>query len=107
MALPQKAAQLFKLRIRAWDLIIVCGGILSVATLFGFAGEAWWVLDLFSHFRLQYLFGLLAVAVLLLFPRRYKACAVFGAFAVVNLCTIAPLYFRAEPQPAKASRSYR
>jgi len=107
MVIPEKAAQFLKLRIRAWDLAIVCGVILSLATLLGFAGSLWWVLDLFSHFRIQYFFGLLGMALLLLFPRRYKACAFFGAVSLINLSTIVPLYLGAEPQPAKTSQTYR
>ena len=107
MTWSENAARLFSLRIRLWDLLTACGAILSTATVLGFLGSFWWFLDLFSHFRVQYLLGLLAVVLLLLFRHRYKAPAFFGAVAIVNFCTIAPLYFGKEAQPTEASRSYR
>jgi endonuclease/exonuclease/phosphatase (EEP) superfamily protein YafD len=101
------AAKFFSLRIRPWDLVATCGAILSTATFLGFFGGLWWFLDLFSHFRVQYFLGLLAVALVLLFRRRYKAPAFFGLLAIVNACTIVPLYLGKEPLPTEVSRSYR
>jgi endonuclease/exonuclease/phosphatase (EEP) superfamily protein YafD len=72
-----------------------------------FLGGLWWFLDLFSHFHVQFFLGLSAVALVLLFRRRYKAPAFFALFAVVNGCTIAPLYLGKEPQPKEVSRPYR
>ncbi|MCX6928544.1 MAG: endonuclease/exonuclease/phosphatase family protein [Verrucomicrobia bacterium] len=46
-------------------------------------------------------------SLVLLFPRRYKVSAFFGIMALVNFCTIVPLYLGEEPKPAQASRSYR
>jgi endonuclease/exonuclease/phosphatase (EEP) superfamily protein YafD len=107
MTLSQNAAKPFSLRVRPWDLVAASGAVLSAATLAAFFGSFWWFLDLFSHFRVQFFFGLWAVALLLLFRRRYKAPAVFGIFAFVNLCTIAPLYLGKDAQPTEVSRSYR
>ena len=97
----------FKLRIRSWDLVTACGAVLALATVVSFFGSFWWFLDLFSHFRVQFLVGLVSIAIVLLFRRRYQAPVIFGVFAILNLCTIAPLYFGKEPQPRAASRSYR
>jgi endonuclease/exonuclease/phosphatase (EEP) superfamily protein YafD len=105
---PSKnTSQLLSLRIQPWDLVVATGAILSIATVFGFLGDFWWFLDLFSHFRVQYLSGLLVVALVLLFRRRYRMPTLFALFAVVNFCTIAPLYFGKEPQPDEGLRSYR
>jgi endonuclease/exonuclease/phosphatase (EEP) superfamily protein YafD len=100
-------AKFFRVRICLWGLGTACGAIASTATVLGCLGRFWWFWDLFSHFRVQYLLGLSAVALLLLLSRWYKTAACFGLFAVVNFCMIVPLYFGAEPQPAAASRSYR
>ena len=107
MTRPISAVRLFSLRIRLWDLLTACGAIQSTATVLALFGGLWWFLDLFAHFRVQYLFGLSAVALILLFRHRRRAPTVFGLFAIVNLCTIAPLYFGKAPQPTEASRSYR
>jgi endonuclease/exonuclease/phosphatase (EEP) superfamily protein YafD len=103
----ENVAKLLSLRIRPWDLVTAAGAILSIATLLTILGRFWWLLDLFSHFRVQYFLGLSAVTIVLLFRRRYKAPAFFGMLAIANLCTIAPLYFGAGPQPSEVSRSYR
>jgi len=98
----------FRLRIRAWDFITACGAVLSFSTLAGFLGRYWWFLDLFSHFRVQYLFGLTIVTLLPLFHRAYSQSTFFGLFALINLFTIVPLYIGKEPNAAaQASRSYR
>lgn len=107
MSCCQPAARFLSFRIRPWDLVTASGAVLSVASLFAYLGRFWWFLDLFSHFRVQYFLGLSAVALLLSFRRRYQAPVLFGLLAVANLCTIAPLYFGAEPKPAKVSRTYR
>jgi len=107
MTPTENAAKFFRPRMLPGNLVMACGGILTAATVLGWFGSFWWFLDLFSHFRVQYFVGLSAVALLLLFPRRFKASAFFGSLAIVNACAIVPLYFGTEPQPPGASRSYR
>lgn len=107
MIRSESAARFFRLRIRPWDLVTACGAILSSATVLAFFGDVWWFLDLFSHFRVQLLLGLSAIALALIFRRRYKAPAFFGMAALVNLWTIVPLYFGEQPHPVAVSRSYR
>jgi len=103
----ENVAKFFSFRIRSWDLVTAGGVILSSATVLAFLGSFWWFLDLFSHFRVQFFLGLSAIALVLLFRRRYKAPAFFSMLAIVNLCTIVPLYFGKERQPSVVSRSYR
>jgi len=107
MTQDEYAPKTFSLPSLLWELVTIGGAILAIATVFGFLGRFWWFLDLFSHFRVQYFFGLLAVALVLLMRARLKAPAFFGVLAMVNLCVIAPLYVGKEPQPTKVSRSYR
>jgi endonuclease/exonuclease/phosphatase (EEP) superfamily protein YafD len=61
-----------------------------IATLAGFLGRHSWFLDLFSHFRLQYLAGLLGVGLLLAIGRRRVAAAGMLVFAGINLAVMAP-----------------
>jgi endonuclease/exonuclease/phosphatase (EEP) superfamily protein YafD len=103
----ENAARLLSLRIRPWDLITATGAILATASFLAVLGRFWWLLDLFSHFRVQYFLGLAAVALVLIFRHRYKVPAFFGVLAIANLCTIVPLYFGRDPQPTGVSRSYR
>lgn len=83
----------FRLRIRLWGLLRVAGGMAGTASLLGFLGSYNWFLDLFSHFRVQYFFGLSGVALFGLILRKPCATGLFGALAVLNLCIILPLYF--------------
>lgn len=87
----------FQLSVRVWALITATGAVAGVASILGFFGVYNWVLDLCSHFRVQYFFGLSLVAMLLLAPRRRRSAACFGALAVVNLVVILPLYFGRTP----------
>jgi endonuclease/exonuclease/phosphatase (EEP) superfamily protein YafD len=103
----ESAAKFLSLRIRQWDLITACGAILATASLLAVFGKFWWLFDLFSHFRVQYFLGLSAVALVLIFRRRYKVPVFFGVLAIANLCTIVPLYFGSDSQPTGGSRSYR
>jgi len=107
MTQVEKAGSFSSFRIRLWDLVTACGAVLSTTSVLAFLGSFWWFFDLFSHFRVQYFFGLSVLALVLLFPRRYKVSAFFGMIAIVNFSTILPLYVGREPQPTQVSRSYR
>jgi len=73
------------------------------ATLFGFLGRFSWFLDLFSHFRVQYLLGLVILGALLFWGRRRRTAATFLAFACVNLVLVLPLYFGRQNTPPGAT----
>jgi len=66
-----------------------------------------WFLDLFSHFRVQYLLGLAALGILMIAGRRRKTASVFLALACVNAGVVLPLYFGKEPRPSEAMPSVR
>lgn len=75
--------------------------------MLGFLGKFSWFLDLFSHFRVQYMLGLGFLG-LLLFLRGYrKAAAVFIAFALINFGIVLPLYFGGQEVPANAGSPLR
>jgi len=82
-----------------------CGRL--IATVFSFLGSLGWFLDLFSHFRVQYFLGLSVVALLLLIPRQRKASVCFSVFAVVNLCSILPLYWNRSEETSPTVTVYR
>jgi endonuclease/exonuclease/phosphatase (EEP) superfamily protein YafD len=77
--------------------------VASAATLVCFLGRYFWFFDLFSHFRVQYLLGLVALAGLLLLGRWWKSAAFFLAMAAINGATVLPLYFEKDPAPAQAA----
>ena len=65
--------------------ISVAATIVSVATVAGFAGERGWYLDLFSHFRLQYLLSLIAASIVLMMYKYRRVAVLCALFAAVNL----------------------
>ncbi|MBN2310296.1 MAG: endonuclease/exonuclease/phosphatase family protein [Candidatus Hydrogenedentes bacterium] len=97
----------FRLRIRPYGLVTAAGAVACVATVFGFCGRLAWFLDLFSHFRVQYFLALFMIAAAALALRQRKAAAVFGVFALVNACVIAPLYFGASPRADSSAPRFR
>ena len=88
-----RAQNFLRMNVAMWGLLEVAGILACVPTLLGFLGRFAWHLDLFSHFRVQYLLGLSLFGVLFLMARRWKAAAAFFAFAGINLAFLAPLYF--------------
>jgi endonuclease/exonuclease/phosphatase (EEP) superfamily protein YafD len=75
-----------------WSLFSAAGFVVCMATLLGFLGQFSWFLDLFSHFRVQYLLGLLALGVLFAAARRHKAAVIFLIVACINAGVVLPLY---------------
>jgi hypothetical protein len=53
---------ILELSVSLWRLIAAFGGIAVVVTVLGFFGSLWWIFDLFSHFRVQLLAGLVLVS---------------------------------------------
>jgi endonuclease/exonuclease/phosphatase (EEP) superfamily protein YafD len=72
-------------------------GIAAASTVLGFAGKWWWHFELASHFRVQWLVLLIAALSMLLGAQRYKSAALLAALAALNLRTIVPFYFGAQP----------
>jgi endonuclease/exonuclease/phosphatase (EEP) superfamily protein YafD len=81
-------------RIHFTGLVAAAGAVVFASTLIGFAGGAWWVFDLFSHFRVQYLLSIVLIIVVLLLCRKFRTSAVLAICAVLNLAVIAPYYVR-------------
>lgn len=72
---------------------------LAVATLFGFLGRLHWFLDLFSHFRVQYMqIGLVLIGTAL-WQRRNKRAIALVLLACLNYAFVLPFYF-GKPAPA-------
>lgn len=66
---------------------------LAVATLFGFLGRFNWFLDLFSHFRVQYMQLCLPIIGIYLWKRMNRKAAVMIILAVINYSFVLPFYF--------------
>jgi endonuclease/exonuclease/phosphatase (EEP) superfamily protein YafD len=80
-----------------WMLLALSAFGVVLGTLAGFLGRLWWVFDLFSHFRVQYLVLLAAFALLFLAGGRLVEASLCALFALLNLALILPLYSKAPP----------
>jgi len=94
-------------RIGWLGLVTSAGFVLCAATLLGFLGRFWWLLDLFSHFRVQYFVGLAVLGLILLFSRRGITATLFLLLAAINLAQVLPLYFGAPSAKMSASATTR
>ncbi len=100
-------ASVFFFHVQFRGLLTVAGGVSAAATLLGFLGPLSWFADLFSHFRVQYLTGLIMIGFLFFLLRCWKRAVVFLAFASVDLICILPLWFgkeQAAPDQGTARR---
>ena len=97
----------FRLSVRPWGLFTGAGVVACTATVFGFLGRFSWFFDLFSHFRVQYLLTLGIIGLLLIIPKHHKTVSVFLFFAVINLCTLIPLYSGGLTQPVDTGHVFR
>ena len=94
-------------RVTLLGTCVSAGAVACVATLLGFAGRFWWVFDLFSHFRVQYLLSLSLVVLLTLLARRFRASGVLGLFAAANLACIFPYYLPVDSTVHSGSTALR
>ena len=77
------------------SVVQALGVLIALATLLGYMGKWWWVFDLFSHFRMQYALTFIVLAIIFLAGKRKRIALLFGAFMLVNVLAIAPLYLPA------------
>jgi len=72
-------------------------GLLTLFSLAGYLGSLHWTLDLFSHFRVQYLQLALLLAGFSLWGRRNKRAMALLAIAAFNYAPVLPFYFGKPP----------
>lgn len=85
---------------KIWNLLAAVGFLTCVASMFAFLGQGSWFFDLFTHFRVQYLVGLLVLSLLLLLGKYYKIALLCFVFALINFYCIMPLFIsKAEDSP--------
>jgi endonuclease/exonuclease/phosphatase (EEP) superfamily protein YafD len=99
--------KILRLNILLWGLFTAAGVVLCTTTVFGSLGRFSWFLDLFSHFRVQYLFGLSILGLLLLIFKRRKTATIFLAFAGINLAIVLPLYFGGQAEVPESAYTLR
>ena len=71
---------------------------LALASLLGLLGRLYWVFDLFSHFRVQYMQLCLVLLAIALWRRQNKRVVAIILLACLNYAFVLPLYF-GKPSP--------
>lgn len=104
---PSARSRFLRLSIHPWGLLSAAGSLVCAATVLGFFGRFSWILDLLSHFRVQYLLGLGGLGLVFLVFRHRRPAAVFLGFAALNLCPILPLYVREKGPAVPAGHTLR
>lgn len=91
-----EGSSLFPMRAFWWKILFDVACTLTVFTLLfslaGYWGGSHWVLDLFSHFRVQYLAGGVLLAVVLLWLRRWRWSGVALLCVGMNAVAVLPWY---------------
>jgi endonuclease/exonuclease/phosphatase (EEP) superfamily protein YafD len=80
--------------------------ITGLLTVFGFFGGYHWLLDIASHFRLQYLIYLIPTAAIFLIKKRYKEFSFNSLAIAINFICIIPIYFDFPKPETDKSRPY-
>jgi endonuclease/exonuclease/phosphatase (EEP) superfamily protein YafD len=88
--------------IHAVALVLIAGT--ATASLLGLCGSLWWVLDLASHFRVQYLLVLVLGAWLATIARRWALVGTALIFLLLNAWMVAPC-LAPRPRPGPLART--
>ncbi len=83
-------------------LLVLCAAVVVVASLLPLGARLNWMLELTTHFRLQYLVVTAVLLLLLALRRRWGVCAVLVAVGAVSAAPVLPYVPRALPQASAA-----
>jgi len=78
-----------------------------LASVAGFAGRLWWVLDLASHFRVQYVLVLSVLCLILVLIRHGRFAVLSSVFALLNLMLVLPLFWGSARSSSSSSSTAR
>ncbi len=88
-------------------LVQLVGFPIVLATLLGFAGEWHWIVDLFSHFRFQYLLMLVVCVVATALLKAWRTGLVLACGVAVNVAAIVPLFLERDVQSTDTAAPLR
>lgn len=71
-------------------LLVLCAAFVAIVSVLPLGARLWWVLELTTHFRLQYLVAAAALLILTLARRRWGACAALVAAGAVSAAPLLP-----------------
>jgi endonuclease/exonuclease/phosphatase (EEP) superfamily protein YafD len=79
-------------------LLAACAAVVVLVSLLPLGARLSWMLDLTTHFRVQYLAAALVMLPLLALRRRWRICAALGIAAAISAAPVVPYL----PRPANA-----
>ena len=82
-------------------LLAACAAVVVLVSLLPLGARLHWMLDLTTHFRVQYLAAALVMLALLALRRRWWICAALGVTAAISAAPVVPYL----PWPASTSSS--
>ncbi|HAI10516.1 MAG TPA: hypothetical protein DCM28_02350 [Phycisphaerales bacterium] len=83
---------------KAAMLLLISGGLPTVATFLGFLGLLWWPFEIISNYRPQYALILVGVMIAMLFTKRFFWALLLLLPIAMNLALIVPLYIPTQLQ---------
>lgn len=83
---------------KASVLLLISGGLPTLATFLGFMGLLWWPFEVLANYRAQYALILLGVAVATLLTRRVMWALLICLPLALNIALIVPLYIPTDVQ---------
>ncbi len=89
------------MRRRTAHSLIIWLGLVGLASGLGLLARLWWPLELFAHFRVQYLGLSVALAVGLTALGRYRTAGLAVGLAAFNLLWVAPAWLAQRPAPGE------
>ena len=102
-----KHRHVLKTALTPWGLLRAAGLATSLASLVGFLGPWWWILDLFSHFRVQYALALLVLSLAFALGQRWISVLLLGVVWSANVVPLGPLFWASSEPPPPGSRLFR
>ena len=81
-----------KYRSKIWKVFFILLLSTSILTITGFLGRLSWILEMTSHFRVQYFFILIILTILFFFAKHKKLAVSSLTFALINLILIYPYW---------------
>lgn len=94
-------------RLSVIGLAGAAGFLVCLFTLTGFGGRLGWLLEITSHFRVQYAVILGALALLFVWRRKHRTSAVFLVFAILNGWLVSPFLIGASTSAPSSSPHLR
>jgi endonuclease/exonuclease/phosphatase (EEP) superfamily protein YafD len=74
----------------AWKTLYFLSILIVVLTVAGFLGRLWWGFDMVCHFRVQYFWILIFLAIVFTLGRKWVSCIVVTIFGLINASIFIP-----------------